>query len=79
MPALSQTRYLPEDYFQVAFSILQGARSISSAVRSLKLLDLPLTQEYLMWLWGLVWKARRRPPCPAFLPEPGGPQANIDK
>ncbi|RUM89824.1 MAG: hypothetical protein DSZ24_00410 [Thermodesulfatator sp.] len=39
-----QTRYLPEDYFQVAFSILQGARSISSAVRSLKLLDLPLTK-----------------------------------
>ncbi|MBX6424276.1 transposase [Thermosulfurimonas sp. F29] len=41
------TRYLPEDYLNMAFSFLLGARSIQSASRSLKHLDLPINQNYL--------------------------------
>ena len=41
------TRYLPEDYFHLAFSFLLGARSIESASRALQNLNLPLNQEYL--------------------------------
>ncbi len=41
------TSYLPEDYLQLAFSFLLGARSIESASRALQNLNLPLNQDYL--------------------------------
>ncbi len=42
-----RTSYLPEDYLNLAFSFLLGARSIESASRALQNLNLPLNQEYL--------------------------------
>lgn len=41
------TRYLPEDYLNLASSFLLGSRSIDSASRALRSLKLPLNQEYL--------------------------------
>ncbi|OAQ20606.1 IS256 family transposase [Thermosulfurimonas dismutans] len=41
------TRYLPEDYLNLAFSFLLGARSIQSASRALQNIDLPFNQDYL--------------------------------
>jgi len=41
------TSYLPQDYLNLAFSFLLGARSIESAYRALQNLNLPLNQEYL--------------------------------
>jgi len=42
-----RTRYLPEDYLALASSLLLGSRSIQSATRALKNLNLPINQECL--------------------------------
>jgi len=41
------TRYLPEDYLNLAYSFLLGARSIQSASQALQNMNLPLNQNYL--------------------------------
>ena len=43
----SHTRYLPEEYHDLAYSFLLGSRSIQSASQALQNINLPLNQKYL--------------------------------